>query len=81
MAKAATLVICENARMAREFALQGSYDTAHVYYQNVLESLKNHIHGITDQLRKQKWVMVIVYFIFVITNYYLLFFVYRYNNK
>lgn len=58
MAKAATLVICENARMAREFALQGNYDNADVYYQGVLESLKNHILGISDQLRKQKWIMV-----------------------
>ena len=50
--------ICENAKMGREYALLGNYDTALVYYQGVLQQIQKLITQIRETDRKQKWQQV-----------------------
>ena len=48
--------ICENAKMAREYALLGNYDTSLVYYQGVVQQIQKHIQQIKDDaVMKQEW--------------------------
>ena len=50
--------ICENARLARESALLGQYDSALVYYQGVLQQIHKMMLQSRDSLRKQRWQVV-----------------------
>ncbi|PFX34526.1 Katanin p60 ATPase-containing subunit A1 [Stylophora pistillata] len=48
--------ICENAKMAREYALLGNYDTSLVYYQGVIQQIQRHIQQLKDDaIMKQEW--------------------------
>ena len=48
--------ICENAKMAREYALLGNYDTSLVYYQGVIQQIQKHIQQLKDDaVMKQEW--------------------------
>jgi len=47
--------ICENARLARENALLGQYDSALVYYQGVLQQIQKLMIIVKEPSRKQKW--------------------------
>ena len=48
--------ICENAKMAREYALLGNYDTSLVYYQGVIQQIQKHIQQIRDDsAMRQEW--------------------------
>lgn len=48
--------ICENAKMAREYALLGNYDTSLVYYQGVIQQIQKHIQQLKDDaIMKQEW--------------------------
>ena len=48
--------ICENAKMAREYALLGNYDTSLVYYQGVIQQIQKHIQQLRDDaIMKQEW--------------------------
>lgn len=58
MAKVSTSIICENAKMARDYASRGDYDGARVFYESVLQSLQQHVNTIADPMRKGKWTMV-----------------------
>jgi len=47
--------ICENAKLARENALLGQYDSALVYYQGLLQQIQKVLLQAKDPSRKQKW--------------------------
>lgn len=47
--------ICENAKLARESALLGQYDSALVYYQGVLQQIHKMMLQSRDLSRKQRW--------------------------
>src|SRR6218665_122648 len=49
--------ICENTKMGRECALLGSYDSAQVYYQAVLQQIQKLLLT-NDATSKQKWQQV-----------------------
>ena len=55
--------ICENARLARENALLGQYDSALVYYQGVLTQKQKLMIQVKEPSRKQKWQVVSIKFI------------------
>ncbi|XP_044741600.1 katanin p60 ATPase-containing subunit A-like 1 [Chrysoperla carnea] len=50
--------ICENTKMAREMTLTGSYETAGIYYQGVIQMTTRLLQIIEDPLRKAKWMRV-----------------------
>lgn len=55
-AKMSLAEICENAKMAREYALLGNYDTSLVYYQGVIQQIQKHIQQLKDDaVMKQEW--------------------------
>lgn len=55
-AKMSLAEICENAKMAREYALLGNYDTSLVYYQGVIQQIQKHIQQLKDDaIMKQEW--------------------------
>lgn len=58
MAKTSTAEICENAKMAREMALTGNYDSAAIYYEGLQGMLSRMVTSINDPLRKGKWEMI-----------------------
>lgn len=60
MATVSTSEICENAKLAREMALMGNYDTAGIYYESVLQMLQKLLTGITEPMRKGRWTLVSV---------------------
>jgi katanin p60 ATPase-containing subunit A1 len=47
--------ICENARMGREYALLGDYETAQIYYQSVLQQISQYTSTLKDTQQKQRW--------------------------
>ena len=47
--------ICENAKMAREYALLGNYDTSVIYYQSVLQGIAKHVSQDIDLQTKNRW--------------------------
>lgn len=53
-----TSSICENAKLAREMALMGQYDSASVYFENALSALQKLLDSIGESLRKTKWKMI-----------------------
>ncbi|KAG8176554.1 hypothetical protein JTE90_010766 [Oedothorax gibbosus] len=47
--------ICEDTKMAREYALLGNYETALVYYQGAVQQIHRLLATITDSIRKERW--------------------------
>ncbi|GFY38559.1 katanin p60 ATPase-containing subunit A-like 1 [Trichonephila inaurata madagascariensis] len=47
--------ICEDTKMAREYALLGNYETALVYYQGAVQQIHRLLVTITDSIRKERW--------------------------
>ncbi|XP_055642615.1 katanin p60 ATPase-containing subunit A-like 1 [Toxorhynchites rutilus septentrionalis] len=58
MAGLTTTEICENTKIAREMAVMGNYDSAGIYYEGVLQMLRKLLMGISEPIRKGKWVMI-----------------------
>ncbi|XP_069811738.1 katanin p60 ATPase-containing subunit A1 isoform X2 [Dendropsophus ebraccatus] len=51
------LMISENVKLAREYALLGNYDSAMVYYQGVLDQMNKYLY-VKDAFLQQKWQQV-----------------------
>ncbi|XP_040206531.1 katanin p60 ATPase-containing subunit A1 isoform X1 [Rana temporaria] len=51
------LMISENVKLAREYALLGNYDSALVYYQGVLDQMSKYLY-VKDTFLQQKWQQV-----------------------
>jgi len=47
--------ICEDTKMAREYALLGNYETSLVYYQGAVQQIHRLLVTITDSIRKERW--------------------------
>ncbi|XP_023300657.2 katanin p60 ATPase-containing subunit A-like 1 isoform X2 [Lucilia cuprina] len=58
MSKTSIAEICENAKLARDMALTGNYDSASIYYEGLQGLLARMISSTNDPLRKGKWTMV-----------------------
>ncbi|EDV94789.1 katanin p60 ATPase-containing subunit A-like 1 [Drosophila grimshawi] len=58
MAKTTIEEICENAKLARDMALTGNYDSACIYYEGLQGMLARLLKGTVDPLRKGKWNMI-----------------------
>lgn len=58
MAKTTFEEICENAKLARDMALTGNYDSACIYYEGLQGLLARQLKATADPLRKGKWSMV-----------------------
>ncbi|XP_006891707.1 PREDICTED: katanin p60 ATPase-containing subunit A1 isoform X2 [Elephantulus edwardii] len=52
------LMIVENVKLAREYALLGNYDSAVVYYQGVLDQMSKYLFSVKDTYLQQKWQQV-----------------------
>ncbi|CAH2250815.1 katanin p60 ATPase-containing subunit A1 [Pelobates cultripes] len=52
------LMISENVKLAREYALLGNYDSAMVYYQGVLDQMNKYVYSVKDTYLQQKWQQV-----------------------
>lgn len=52
------LMISENVKLAREYALLGNYDSAMVYYQGVLDQMNKYLYSVKDTYLQQKWQQV-----------------------
>ncbi|XP_041536046.1 katanin p60 ATPase-containing subunit A1 [Microtus oregoni] len=52
------LMISENVKLAREYALLGNYDSAMVYYQGVLDQMNKYLYSVKDTCLQQKWQQV-----------------------
>lgn len=50
--------ISENAKLARDLALTGNYETSGVYYQGVIQQINRLLSTIVDTSRKAKWQLV-----------------------
>lgn len=57
-AKVTTAEICENAKLARDSALIGDYDSASIYYEGLQSMLGKAMVETPDSLMKGKWKMV-----------------------
>ncbi|XP_016972239.2 katanin p60 ATPase-containing subunit A-like 1 [Drosophila rhopaloa] len=58
MAKTTIEEICENAKLARDMALTGNYDSACIYYEGLQGLLVRQLKATADPLRKGKWSMI-----------------------
>ncbi|XP_051470824.1 katanin p60 ATPase-containing subunit A1 isoform X4 [Apus apus] len=52
------VMITENVKLAREYALLGNYDSAMVYYQGVLDQINKYLYSVRDTNLQQKWQQV-----------------------
>ncbi|KAJ7411042.1 Katanin p60 ATPase-containing subunit A1 [Willisornis vidua] len=52
------VMIIENVKLAREYALLGNYDSAMVYYQGVLDQMNKYLYSVRDAYLQQKWQQV-----------------------
>ncbi|XP_028857891.1 katanin p60 ATPase-containing subunit A1-like [Denticeps clupeoides] len=52
------LEISDNVKLAREYALLGSYSSAAVCYQGVLEQIRTHQQSLRDAALQQRWQQV-----------------------
>ncbi|XP_074804690.1 katanin p60 ATPase-containing subunit A1 isoform X2 [Natator depressus] len=52
------VMISENVKLAREYALLGNYDSAMVYYQGVLDQMNKYLYSVKDTYLQQKWQQV-----------------------
>ncbi|XP_066461532.1 katanin p60 ATPase-containing subunit A1 isoform X2 [Eleutherodactylus coqui] len=55
--KMSLIMISENMKLAREYALLGNYDSAMVYYQGVLDQMNKYLY-VKDAFLQQKWQQV-----------------------
>ncbi|XP_060646384.1 LOW QUALITY PROTEIN: katanin p60 ATPase-containing subunit A-like 1 [Drosophila nasuta] len=58
MAKTTIEEICENAKLARDMALTGNYDSACIYYEGLQGMLARLLKSTVDPMRKGKWSMI-----------------------
>ncbi|XP_023178992.2 katanin p60 ATPase-containing subunit A-like 1 isoform X1 [Drosophila hydei] len=58
MAKTTIEEICENAKLARDMALTGNYDSACIYYEGLQGMLARLLKSTVDPMRKGKWNMI-----------------------
>lgn len=58
MAAVSASEISDNAKLAREMALIGNYDSAGIYYEGVLQMVQQLVLGLADPVRKGKWTLV-----------------------
>ncbi|KAH8418464.1 hypothetical protein KR009_004454, partial [Drosophila setifemur] len=58
MAKTTFEEICENAKLARDMALTGNYDSACIYYEGLQGLLARQLKATADPMRKGKWNMI-----------------------
>ncbi|EDW34336.1 GL22198 [Drosophila persimilis] len=58
MAKTTFEEICENAKLARDMALTGNYDSACIYYEGLQGLLARQLKATADPMRKGKWSMI-----------------------
>ncbi|XP_067622617.1 katanin p60 ATPase-containing subunit A-like 1 [Eurosta solidaginis] len=58
MAKTSIAEICENAKLARDMAYTGNYDSACIYYEGLGGMLDRMVKSTNDSLRKSKWKLV-----------------------
>ncbi|XP_017461369.1 PREDICTED: katanin p60 ATPase-containing subunit A1-like isoform X3 [Rhagoletis zephyria] len=58
MAKTSIAEICENAKLARDMAYTGNYDSACIYYEGLGGMLDRMVKSTTDSLRKSKWRLI-----------------------
>eukprot|EP00128_Syssomonas_multiformis_P015940 Colp12_sorted_trinity150504_noHs@28070 len=49
------VTMVENLKMAREYALLGSYSEALVYYESILQQIQQCIHQFPEQDAKHRW--------------------------
>ncbi|XP_060609525.1 katanin p60 ATPase-containing subunit A1 [Anolis sagrei] len=49
------VMMSENLKLAREYALLGNYDSAMVYYQGVLDHMNKYFSSVKDAYLQQKW--------------------------
>lgn len=61
MAKTSIVEICENAKLARDMAYTGNYDSACIYYEGLGGMLDRMVKSTNDSLRKSKWKLVSYY--------------------
>lgn len=52
------VMISDNVKLAREYALLGNYDSAMVYYQGVLDQINKSLSSVKDVYLQQKWQQV-----------------------
>ncbi|XP_068156975.1 katanin p60 ATPase-containing subunit A-like 1 isoform X1 [Drosophila tropicalis] len=57
MAKTTFEEICENAKLARDMAMTGNYDSACIYYEGLQGMLGRLLKSTADPMRKGKWNM------------------------
>ncbi|XP_034487781.1 katanin p60 ATPase-containing subunit A-like 1 [Drosophila innubila] len=58
MAKTTIEEICENAKLARDMAMTGNYDSACIYYEGLQGMLARLLKSTVDPMRKGKWNMI-----------------------
>ncbi|XP_059610205.1 katanin p60 ATPase-containing subunit A-like 1 [Phlebotomus argentipes] len=58
MAAVSASEISDNAKLAREMALIGNYDSAGIYYEGVLQMVQQLVLGLADPVRKGKWTLI-----------------------
>ncbi|CAD6992128.1 katanin p60 ATPase-containing subunit A-like 1 [Ceratitis capitata] len=58
MAKTSIAEICENAKLARDMAYTGNYDSACIYYEGLGGLLDRMVKSTNDALRKSKWKLI-----------------------
>ncbi|XP_036234057.1 katanin p60 ATPase-containing subunit A-like 1 isoform X2 [Bactrocera oleae] len=58
MAKTSIVEICENAKLARDMAYTGNYDSACIYYEGLGGMLDRMVKSTNDSLRKSKWKLI-----------------------
>ncbi|XP_011185631.2 katanin p60 ATPase-containing subunit A-like 1 isoform X1 [Zeugodacus cucurbitae] len=58
MAKTSIAEICENAKLARDMAYTGNYDSACIYYEGLGGMLDRMVKSTNDSLRKSKWKLI-----------------------
>lgn len=68
MAKVTTAEICENAKLARDSALIGDYDSASIYYEGLQSMLGKAMLETMDSQMKGKWKLVSCSLLFVSTS-------------
>lgn len=58
MAAGSVKELSENARQAREMALDGDYDSASIFYSGVLQQVQKLLASVADPSSQSKWTMV-----------------------
>lgn len=66
------VMISENVKLAREYALLGNYDSAMVYYQGVLDQMSKYLSSVKDTYLQQKWQQVSFHFLVLFLYFHVL---------